>query len=247
MGSESTIVSSVLWDLDDTLLATTETATAARAAAVAAMCASGLPAKSLAEATAKFELLVKRFGSTDYYNLCWALVAEYRVRAALRDKLIDVGGKAYKERFSAIKPFPDSKRTLATLKREDYKLGIISTGEKDFQLYKLRKTGLLNYFYQGNYFDEDFVFVSSDFGKAAEKPSPLMYQKAIHKLGLRPPKIMFVGDRPSDVVGANLVGMRSVLMVGDKGSNKDYTPKLRLEKPDHRVGKVSEILKILLI
>ena len=245
MSSKPVVVSSILWDIDDTLIATSQTASAARADVARAMYSAGLPAKSPDEATAKIELLVKRFGSFNFYNLCLALVSEYRVRGALRDKLINIGSRVYKERFSAIKPFPDSKSTLTSLKRKGYKLGIISTGVRDFQLYKLRKTGLLDYFYEGKYFDDDLVFISSDYGAAAEKPSPVMYNEAIRRSGDRPNKIMFIGDRQSDVVGANLVGMRSVLMVKEGFTVRDSHLQLKLDRADYRIGKASDVLKLL--
>jgi HAD superfamily hydrolase (TIGR01549 family) len=173
-------------------------------------------------------------------------VSEYSVRGKLRGKLIDIGSQAYKESFSnSIKPFPDVKPTLTALMGDGYKLGIISTGEKNFQLYKLRKTRLLDYFYREKYFGQDLVFISSDFGDGADKPSPVMYQEAVRRSGARPREIMFVGDRLSDVVGANLVGMRSVIIVRDKASGKGHSARLGLEKPDHLIGKASDVMKIL--
>jgi len=245
MSGKTLRVSLVLWDIDDTLIATTRAATAARDAAVRAMCAAGLPA-SFDEANAKVDLIGSYWPLKFHYNLCLALVSECRVRGKLREELIDIGSQAYKERFSnSVKPFPDAKPTLTALRREGYKLGIISTGEKNFQLYKLRKTGLLDYFYREKYFGEELVFISSDFGDGADKPSPLMYREAIRRSGARPREIMFVGDRLSDVVGANLVGIRSVLIVRDKASGKDYSARLGLEKPDHLIGKASDVMKML--
>ena len=80
----------------------------------------------------------------------------------------------------------------------------------------------------------DFSITSQEVG--VEKPSPLIFERALERAGARPENAVHVGDQlTSDVAGALNVGIRAVLLDRD-GNHRDYTAQPRItelaELPD---------------
>ena len=73
----------------------------------------------------------------------------------------------------------------------------------------------------------DFSITSHEAG--AEKPSPLIFERALERAGARPENAMHVGDQlTSDVAGAVNAGINAVLLDRD-GNHKGYTAQPRIE------------------
>lgn len=73
----------------------------------------------------------------------------------------------------------------------------------------------------------DFSITSQEVG--AEKPSPLIFQRAMERAGARPEHAVHVGDQlTSDVAGALNAGINAVLLDRD-GNHRDYTAQPRIE------------------
>ena len=75
------------------------------------------------------------------------------------------------------------------------------------------------------------------------KPLPIAYFRAIHKLGARREKAVVIGDQVfTDVVGANLSRMKSILLT-PRGEEKGFSIRVRrtLERPvRRRIARQSE-------
>jgi putative hydrolase of the HAD superfamily len=99
---------------------------------------------------------------------------------------------------------PDVVATLAALRRQGLRLGIVSNAAYLPRLMNQQLTalGLARYF--------DAVTFSSEVG--VRKPHPAIYADALRKLGVDPSRTLFVGDRVrEDIQGPQSQGMRAVL------------------------------------
>ena len=96
---------------------------------------------------------------------------------------------------------------------------------------ELAHYGLLDYF--------DARITSGDTGYM--KPHPAIYWRAMGLLDTTPDRAVFVGDRPeNDIVGANEVGMVSVLMSPD---HLDIP--LNGVEPNYTITRLGQLLPIL--
>lgn len=90
---------------------------------------------------------------------------------------------------------------LQALKKEGYRVGLITNGQHALQYKKLDLIGLRYVF--------DEIIVSGDVG--VEKPDREIFDMMCEKLGVRPGEMLYVGDHPvNDVDGAAAAGCRTV-------------------------------------
>ena len=87
--------------------------------------------------------------------------------------------------------------------------------------------------------------VSRDVGE--QKPSEKMFRTAMASLGLTDadiPRIVMIGNNPPrDILGANNMGITSVLM---RWSDRySYTPAQEMEKPDYTLYSVAELVPLM--
>ncbi len=74
----------------------------------------------------------------------------------------------------------------------------------------------------------DFSITSHEVG--AEKPSPIIFERALERAGARPENAVHVGDQlTSDVAGAENAGISPVLLDRD-GNHRHYTAQPRIEE-----------------
>ena len=90
-------------------------------------------------------------------------------------------------------PFPETKPMLETLRKNGYKLGLITNGSSETQRAKLRNLDLENSF--------DQVVITGEFGE--HKPSPAPFTAAARWLGAKPEELLYVGDNPLNDVEAS--------------------------------------------
>jgi putative hydrolase of the HAD superfamily len=120
--------------------------------------------------------------------------------------------------------------TLAALRRRGLHLGIVSNIDDD-QFHPLwERIGL------GPYFD---AVTTSEEARSC-KPHPGIYRLALGKAGgVAPEEVVFVGDTLDyDVVGANALGMTTVLIV-DQPNQAECD-----EEPDYVIERMPELLQI---
>ena len=91
--------------------------------------------------------------------------------------------------------------TLEYLKSKGYTLSIISNGFIEVQYTKLRRSGLLPYFFN--------VFLSEEVG--CQKPDIRFFQAVLDRLNATPAECLVIGDNlQTDIQGAQNVNMRAI-------------------------------------
>ena len=127
------------------------------------------------------------------------------------------------------KLYPETVPVLRELKKKDFKVGILTNvaygmpGE-----YLLKDTEEIN-----QYIDVFLTSIEVGF----RKPHPKGYQELVQKLGVSFSECLFVGDEDVDIIGANRVGMASVLIDRQK-SNVDFGQK-------YSIASLNELLALL--
>ena len=225
----------ILFDIDDTLFATTDFAGHARRHAVEAMVQEGLEVDA---DIAYRELLdvVEEF-SSNYGRHFDKLVV--RLGAYLRPGIhpavvIASGVRAYHETKARIEPFPDALRVLDLLTRTDLVRGVLTNGLTVKQADKLVRLGLQNAF------SPDAIFISEEMGVA--KPHPRIFQLACERLGLPPAKTLYVGDSPrTDIDPAHDAGLWTCLRRG-RGKHAGYEGR---HEANYVVDQLDELVPIL--
>ena len=165
----------------------------------------------------------------------------FREVGIVNEKIREVAIKAYREAaLSALQPNPSVINVIKNLSRR-YVLALIANGRRDRIKLYMTKLGLLSYF---------ATMVSSD-EVGYEKPSPMIYKYVIEKLGCKPYEIIMVGDDPvSDIDGANMAGMRTILIKRsyDLEVSRPWRPLLERRgrtKPMEVIKNVMEVPRVL--
>jgi putative hydrolase of the HAD superfamily len=133
-----------------------------------------------------------------------------------------------------VKPFPEVKQALQTLK-ERYKLALItnvpSSITAEYVDAGLRELGIHEYF--------DVVLVSSAVG--INKPGKGIFALALDQLQVKPEETIMIGNTvATDIFGGNLIGMTTVLVQREE----QYQPS-EWEQPDHTIQSLTELLTLL--
>lgn len=127
--------------------------------------------------------------------------------------------------------FDNAATVLATLKRQGYRVGIVSNGQSSIQRMTIERNGLDH--------AADAVVISEEFG--GRKPEPAIFSHALALLGVTPDSAIFVGDSPdADVQGALNAGLRAIWL-------ERHTPWPAERVPDYhaRIGSLAELLPML--
>jgi len=127
---------------------------------------------------------------------------------------------------------PDAIRCLSSLKEGGLKLALVSNGSR------ARLESELSRFDVGRFF-EAVVFGEK---KEELKPSPVMLQRALGALGLRPARAVYVGDSPADIQAAKNARVPSVAIARGPIQVK----RLSDEKPDRMFAGLDEMTHFLL-
>lgn len=108
-----------------------------------------------------------------------------------------------REYQAAWRAFPDAVDVLTSLRNQGFRLGILTNGNEEQQLEKLRAIGLHE--------SVDVVCVSEAIG--VQKPDPRAFKTLAQRLGVAPAECLFVGDNPQqDIAGAIAAGMSAKLV-----------------------------------
>ena len=200
-------ITTILFDLDDTLFDHTATARAALAATAAGRPGlRGVPAETLYQRYS--ELLEELHPQVMRGQVSYLAARELRFRRLLAPYEGEVGGAAlatlaeqhyahYRQLRQAV---PGALALLQRLK-PDYQIGVVTnnrTAEQEEKLAFLGMSGLV-----------DALITSEQVGVL--KPDPAIYHAALRRLRAAPAATLMVGDNwQADVVGALAVGIRPV-------------------------------------
>jgi putative hydrolase of the HAD superfamily len=190
-------------------------------------------AESLAHATEAFYLAAtSRQQGVDIYDALRHVFHGMGIPAD--DGLVKVGGDAYCHGKSAAAPLRMGARAvLAALRAQGLRLGVISNTLQpgEFADQALEGRGLLHLFAARIYSSEVRV----------AKPHPGIFHAALHAVGLTADRAVHVGDRlAADVVGAQAVGMKAVLI--EAAHRPETDPDI---VPDARIRELPELLHVL--
>ena len=127
-----------------------------------------------------------------------ALADQFSLSQSLGDELL----RDFRDRFgSECVPFEGSVATLAGLRSQGVRLGLITNGTVAMQQSKVDALGIAPYF--------DAILISESEG--VRKPDVQIFQRATLRLGVHPAESVHVGDHPdADVRGAKSSGMRAI-------------------------------------
>jgi putative hydrolase of the HAD superfamily len=193
------MIRAIIFDIDNTLIDFISMKKAASAAAAKAMIAAGLKdyPQGLADALFSF-YLGHGIESDDAFEEY--LVQEYNT---VNYRILAAAVNAYlKEKYLHLKPYPGVIDTLRELKRQGFKLGVVSDGVRLKAWMRLNGAGLDSYF--------DAVVTFDDTGK--RKPAKEPFLLICDQLDVAPEEGLMVGDWPErDVQGGRLAGMKTCL------------------------------------
>jgi len=119
---------------------------------------------------------------------------------------------------------------LDEIRKRGCKLALIANDASVSARNIIKTTGLEDYF--------DVIVISEELG--VEKPDREIFVAALAKLGVKPENAVMVGNRiDSDIIGANRVGMKSILFKWNTRYNELMTSKE--EKPNFIIGSLYEL------
>ena len=146
----------------------------------------------------------------------------YNIETSMRNELL----KLYK----TLSPFEEVLETLKSLKKQKYKLAILSNGTPDL-LNRLVKTNNLE-----SYFDD--IFSIEEVG--VYKPDSKVYDIPIKKYQIQRNEIAFLSANTWDVSGGGNYGYNSIWVNRNNNTfdNLDYVPK-------HQIEDLSKLLDII--
>lgn len=176
------MITTYIFDLDDTLIPSEERA--ARARTLLAEAGADFTKLRLAGDPLWLEVVAGRLTLEEkWYKEALAS----GVSAAIADRYVAV--------LTDFEPaYADARPLLEKLVARGHRLAIISNGPPgDHQRAKLRKAELDGFF-------GEFVFISSEVG--AEKPDARIFHHALSRLGVRPQEALYVGDKAEHDAGA---------------------------------------------
>lgn len=241
------MVEAIFFDIDGTLYDSDRNASTARLHAVEAMIEKGLLKHQAGRSTPEQVYhslceIVKKYGSNysrHFDKLVERFDRERRFSEGEIELIVSAGVVEYHKIAATLRPFPELKSTLARL-RERAVLGIISDGLTRKQFQKIVMLGV------DDYFSPELIFVSQGvarrLGKAmssVNKPSTVMFELARKALGARRERLVYVGNSPGDVIGANDAGWISVLYARDhSGEDSRFSGRA---KPKVVIGSLSEL------
>lgn len=149
-----------------------------------------------------------RGAAFDYSREAWAALVRETLRGLSPCADNPAFFAALYEHFAGPEPwriFPDVLPTLAALRREGYRLAVVSNWDPRLRPL-LQALGLADFF--------EALVISGEVGW--HKPDPRLFTHAARQLRLRPEQILHVGDSwKEDVLGARAAGWQAVWVMRD--------------------------------
>ena len=209
------MIKAIIFDLDNTLVDFMLLKTRAVDAAIYAMIDAGLDI-SYEDALKRINDIYSREG-IEYQQVFDIMLID--LYGKVDYKMISAGIVAYRTaREAALKPYPGVVPTLMNLIKMGLKLAVVSDAPAKEAWLRLSYLGFQHFF--------DVVITFDD--SQERKPSPIPFNMALDKLGLKANECLMIGDwAERDMVGGKTVGMKTVFArYGDtfdtKFSGADY-------------------------
>lgn len=227
----------VLWDLDDTLI---DMVSARERAQRKLLRSLGLAENALPRVIAVWDRMFWHFRADENEAILRAVGEELGEQRLFTDERIaSLSRQFYTDIRDNVAPSEGAHAILEACRDHGLPMGLVSNGHHDYQLEKLRATGLADYFTN----PDAVVVVDALVGKP--HPEPIL--RCCAALALPPSSVIYVGDRLSDIVAAHLAGCGSVRMLVDSPEYKmpPSTCGLRIETPDAEIHSLRELHALL--
>ncbi len=217
------MIKAVIFDIDNTLIDFISMKRAASMAAANAMIEAGLQdaPEDLCERLFTFYLEhgIESDDAFEEYLRQEYKAVDYRILASAVNAYL-------KEKYLHLKPYPGVVETLEELKRQGFKLGVVSDGIRLKAWMRLNEAGLDSYF--------DAVVTYDDTGN--RKPAKEPFLLICDQLDLKPEECLMLGDWPErDVQGGKLAGMKTCLAKYGQ---------IQQAKADYQIESFSKLLTI---
>jgi HAD superfamily hydrolase (TIGR01549 family) len=229
----------VIFDLDDTLLATRDAVLEARETVLREFL--GLDsALSLAAAQDAWQRLTWYYSVDDRWGIFIALCRSMGLaepRAATRDA---IAGR-YAEVFEVkLQLTSGAESLLDSLKASGILVGLVTSGNGDFQKRKIELVELERWI-------PSHMTVIEEPGGRNSKPKPDSILELCDSQNIEPRNVLAVGDRVTDIIAGNLAGCRTILYFGRGLEVRLPGPSgiLNLEIPDYSIRRLSDLLHYL--
>jgi phosphoglycolate phosphatase len=162
---------------------------------------------------------------SQHYSPNWYDV--YRA-AGLPKQHWDAADVAWRKHYSGFRPklIPGARKVLTTVGRR-YKLGLVTSGDRDRVLRQLREFRISKSFHAR--------VCSGDTKHKKPHPGPL--NLALRCIGLEATQCVYVGDSPEDVQMAKSAHVRAIGVLGPFPTEK----RLRAAKPDLLLNSLAEL------
>ncbi|MEY8348939.1 HAD family hydrolase [Bacillus cereus] len=126
------------------------------------------------------------------------LLTEYNITTLTADQLLHDYVTEFTNHCIS---FPNMHELLQQLQNQNIAIGIITNGFTEFQMNNLRALQLHTY--------TNTILISE--AEGIKKPHPVIFERALRQLNVKPEECIYVGDHPeNDVIGAENAGIAAV-------------------------------------
>lgn len=147
------------------------------------------------------------------------------------EKLIPKLVEIYRAHKPNLLLYPEVPVILSSLRKQGYKLGLITDGNVEVQRNKVTALKVKDFF--------DCIIFSDEYGIEKQKPNPFPYQKAMEKMKVSARETIYVGDNPyKDFVSAKKLGIHTVRVM--RGQYKNVRLNKEFEA-DYKIRNLAEL------
>lgn len=229
----------VIWDIDDTLISTAEMAINAQTEALRII--FGHEENSVIEGLRLWDRLLWFYKPNQIEEVIGVIYQEIK-SDSLPNSLVSISTKKFWDTFnSRIIATPEVKQVLSRIKASNISLGVVSNGERNFQLRKIEEGEL------SQFFTSDSIVIAEP-GSLLAKPNPHGILECLQRLKVEAKNAWYIGDRITDVLASNLANVRCIKIKKKALEVKepDSQGRLILEVPYAEVNEVHEILNFVI-
>jgi len=142
--------------------------------------------------------------------------------------------KVYRTHKPKLSLYSEVRTVLSTLRKQGYKLGLITDGNVEVQRNKVEALKIKDFF--------DCIIFSDEYGIEKQKPNPFPYQKALKELKASARETIYVGDNPyKDFVSAKKLGIHTIRIM--RGQYKNVTLNKEFEA-EYQIINLGELIDI---